>query len=205
MSNCLVCFKKLNYKGLYSYVFKPCICHDCFKKMNRKPIYKKIDKIKIYTLFPYENDIVSLIYRLKGCNDIALAPIFLSYDLPVLKLIFHSYIIVPAPSYEQKNIARGFNHVEMIFQTLNLPMQRVLYKKKDFKQANLNKAQRKEATNYIGIKKCDYLTNKKILLVDDIITTGYTLSKCVSLLKQLSPKCVKIMTIAYSLSKNRDI
>lgn len=205
MSYCLVCFNKIQYNGVFSFVLKPKICHKCFLKLNRKPKMKVFDDFKVYSLYPYEKDIASLIYQLKGCYDYALAPIFLNYDWYIFKIIFHNYVIVPVPSYIEKDLERRFNHVEAIFALLGLPIEKILYKEKDYKQSSLNKEERKKAVMNIKLNNNKDFSSKCLLLVDDIVTTGYTLKRCVSLLRTLKPKKIKVVTIAYSLSKNVEI
>lgn len=50
--------------------------------------------------------------------------------------------------------------------------------------------------NVYKIQNMDKIINKKILLVDDIFTTGATLNECSKLLKQAGAKKVDIFTIA---------
>lgn len=198
MPYCLICYNKLNYRGIYSFLFKPKICQKCFKQMNRKVKIRNINGFKIYSLYPYQNNIVSLIYQFKGCYDIALAPVFLAYDKIFLKIIYHNYIIVPIPSFAEKDKIRGFNHVEKIFEELNLKTKHLLVKNKDFKQADLSRKEREIAVENIVLTNHESLKGKKILLVDDIITTGNTIKRSIELLKTLKPKKIKIITIAYT-------
>lgn len=204
MQSCLICFNEIIPRGIYSFFFKPKICYACFKKLKRKPHIKKVNNYKVYSLYPYQDNIVSLIYQLKGCNDYALAPAFLSYDWIFLKILFFDYIIIPVPSFIDHDKIRGFNHVEAIFSFLNLPI-KILFKTKDYKQASLLKKEREVESLNIDIIYDKTLKNKKLLLVDDVITTGSTIKRCLSLLKTLNPKSVKIITIAYTLSNNKKI
>ena len=50
--------------------------------------------------------------------------------------------------------------------------------------------------NVYKIKNVDKIINKKILLVDDIYTTGATLNECSKILKQAGAKKVDVFTIA---------
>lgn len=199
MSNCLICMNSIIRKGIYSLFFKPKICHECFLKMNRNINKKVLNGIAIYSLYPYEEFLTSLIYSFKGCYDIALAPCFLTYDLFFLKLIFHDYYLVCVPSFKEHDFKRGFNHVEEIFKELKLPILNILMKNKDFKQSSLTAKERKESVNHIVRISDDSLVDKKILLVDDVITTGSTLSRSLELLKELNPKSLKVITIAYKV------
>ena len=50
--------------------------------------------------------------------------------------------------------------------------------------------------NVYKIQNMDKIINKKILIVDDIFTTGATLNECSKLLKQAGAKKVDVFTIA---------
>ncbi len=202
MEECIICFKKINRKCIFGLLLRPCICQDCYLKMDLKPRSIKINKISVLSLFPYNDFIKSMIYQLKGCNDIVLAKAFLSYDKLFLKLKYHDYNLVFVPSYITKDEIRGFNHVKEIFKHLNLKSIDILKKTSDVKQSSLNKLERGNISNFIDKKKYIDLSKEKILLVDDIITTGSTIRRCIEILNELNAKKIKVLTIAYSLSKN---
>ncbi len=50
--------------------------------------------------------------------------------------------------------------------------------------------------NVYKIQKMDRIIDKRVLLVDDIFTTGATLNECSKLLKQAGAEKVDIFTIA---------
>lgn len=50
--------------------------------------------------------------------------------------------------------------------------------------------------NVYKIQNMDRIINKKILIVDDIFTTGATLNECSKLLKQAGAERVDVFTIA---------
>ena len=50
--------------------------------------------------------------------------------------------------------------------------------------------------NVYKIQNMDKIINKKILIVDDIFTTGATLNECSKILKQAGAKKVDVFTIA---------
>ncbi len=202
---CLICFNEIKKQGIHSLFFNAPICQSCFLKLNRNPKDIPIEKGCVHAYFPYEDQIVSLIYQLKGCKDIALAPVFFAYDAFFLKIKYRDYVLVCAPSTEESNKERGFLHVEEIFSFFNKPFCRCLIKQKDFKQSSLNKKERKEAVKDIIRCLDPPLENKKVLLLDDIVTTGSTLSRCVELLDELHPKKIEIVTLAYTMPKNGGI
>ena len=83
-----------------------------------------------------------------------------------------------------------------IFSCLNLKICDCLYKSEHHKQSDQSFKKRKEIEKYIFLKEGVCLKNKKILLVDDICTTGSTLRAAIKLVKQSNPKKIEILVVA---------
>jgi len=117
---------------------------------------------------------------------------------------FKDFIIVPVPYTKNKEKYRGFKptyELSLIMSAfLNVPIVDALVKTKDGQsQAGLNKSQRLEnVKNAFAIKKefANNLPNKKILLLDDIFTTGATVNQCANLLKQNGAEFICAMVVA---------
>ena len=79
-------------------------------------------------------------------------------------------------------------------------LENVLYKIKDtVPQSSLNKKQREEnAKGVYSMKNNSKIYNKKILIIDDIYTTGNTVNECAKVLIQngIKKKDIGILTIA---------
>lgn len=179
--------------------FKQIICDECFKEMN--PQFRRIElnNIKGIGIYPYENTIKQLLFNFKGRFDIELSDVFIFPYRNILKLKFFDYIIVPVPSYYEKDQLRGFNHVERMFSCLNLKIVKCLEKVKDIKQSSLSKEQRQEISKFIVLNnKSQFLKNKKVLLVDDVLTTGATLQCCINLLKKAGIKVIFFLVMSYT-------
>lgn len=201
MNTCLICFKEYNNHSFASFIYKPCICIDCFLKLKRKIKKQKILNVDVISYFPYHDEIISLLYQLKGCNDISIAKVFLSYDNINIHFKYLNYFLIPVPSYKKRDEIRGFNHVEEIFKSVNLPFIKCLYKTIDYKQSSLHKKQREKYAKYIDIIDGDKIKNKNILLIDDVITTGSTIKRCIELLLKYNPKKIKVITICYGTKR----
>ena len=100
-------------------------------------------------------------------------------------------IIIPVPMYKKKKLTRGYNQTEIIAKELSKDLKielnyKDLKKIKDTKtQSTLTKKERKEnIKNAFMIKNTDRVENKKIILFDDIYTTGSTLNECSKILKE---------------------
>ena len=69
----------------------------------------------------------------------------------------------------------------------------------DVKQTTLDYAQRqsvKERISYVGPKD---LSGKKILLVDDVFTTGATIKACQALIEKRHPKTIQILVMSKTI------
>ena len=64
-------------------------------------------------------------------------------------------------------------------------------------QSKLNKEQRsKNIKNAYSIKDIKKVENKKILLIDDIYTTGATINSCIKELEKVNVNKIGILTLA---------
>lgn len=99
---------------------------------------------------------------------------------------------------------RGFNQCEIIAKRiskkLNIPVSKALIKVKNTKeQKTLSKEERKNnIKDAFIIKENKEILNKRILLVDDVITTGTTLLECKKILEKSGAEKITILTIAKS-------
>ncbi|MFA5188479.1 MAG: ComF family protein [Patescibacteria group bacterium] len=112
-------------------------------------------------------------------------------------------IIVPVPLHKKRFLSRGFNQSELltkkignyfrfsnkglITRNINTPSQINL--KRIDRQANV-----RDVFSLITIKDCD--KNKKIILIDDVITTGSTLNECAKILSEHGFKEIYGLVIA---------
>ena len=100
------------------------------------------------------------------------------------------------PSYFKDDEIRGYNHVEEIFKELNLKMEKVLVKNKKHKQSDLNYTERHKVKEVLEAKNAAKIRNRKILLVDDICTTGSSLRAAIDILKEYNPKRIGVLVNA---------
>ena len=102
-------------------------------------------------------------------------------------------------------MSRGYNQSELLAKEIAKILQikidtKILKKtKNNTTQSTLNKAQREK--NVIGaykLKKLEKIKNKKILIFDDIYTTGSTSNECAKVLLQagIPKEHIGILTIA---------
>ncbi len=164
--------------------------------------------IEHHYFFKYENLIRSQILALKFQEKPYIyqtIAYFLKNMQKSLEKLKKYDIMVIVPISKQRKLDRGYNQSELIAKEISkiieVPIvKRVLYKTKNtVPQSSLNKKQREE--NAKGVyESCNVtkLQNKKILLLDDIYTTGNTVNECANMLLQKGIKRtdIGVLTIA---------
>lgn len=193
---CKICFKDLSVDSFHSLVTSTIICSSCLNKMDPKFKSFNVDGIKALSLYPYNDEIKRLIYCFKGCQDYELKDVFLSYFIKELKNKYKGYYLLPVPSSKKHDEERGFNQVIEIFKPLNLEMLLILEKVNDETQKEKTLKERINSKGMFKIKNKETISGKKILIVDDICTTGSSLRAVIALIKDLSPKDIKILVVA---------
>lgn len=164
-----------------------------------------VDGVKALALYEYSDAFRSALYQLKGCGDIELAKSFLSYCLPSLKLYFRGYSVVPAPSSKSHDERRGFNQVVEIAKPLGLPIINALAKDEVEKQSNLSSELRRQVGEHIRLRDGVSVRGRKVLLIDDVYTTGSTVKACIRLLQGAKPKSLRVLVVAKTPFKTREI
>lgn len=195
---CKLCFKEVEENSLSSFLFGECsLCRSCYFSLSPHIEVSRLkDGTKLITLFRYEEGFRNALYQFKGCGDIELSTIFLTRIRPLLNLRFHGYVLVPAPSSESHDFARGFNHVEEICSSLSLPKALVLKKTKEHKQSDLSAEERKKVKKVLALTDPKKVRDKRVLFIDDVYTTGSTTKACVELLKEAGAKKVVALVLA---------
>lgn len=98
--------------------------------------------------------------------------------------------IIPIPISKKNKYIRGYNQAELIANTISKKINvvvnnKILYQNNSVNSQHfLNKTQRSKNI----LKYCSYnvnLSNKNVILCDDVITTGNTINRCAQLLKSL--------------------
>ncbi len=197
IKHCKICFQEVKENILNDLMFcRINVCEKCYEEMD--PIFTKISfgKIKGTAIYEYNDKIKSLLYLLKGCGDIEIAPLFFERIQMSLSIRFKNYVVVPAPSIETEDEIRGFNHVIEIFKPLGLKIVNCIKKKENFKQSALSKEERERVKEKLSIVDLNLLMNKKVLIVDDVSTSGSTILAMIDLIKLAKPKRISVLIMA---------
>jgi ComF family protein len=116
--------------------------------------------------------------------------------------------VVPVPLHQERFKERGFNQTEEIFgewlAKKNLPMKNILIRRLPTpKLYDLGKAEREKILSgaFVAAENID-LRGKKILIVDDIFTTGTTCKECAKVLLSLGAEEISVLSFAADFKDN---
>jgi len=198
-NTCALCGKKIDFKSL--------LCTDCFMQlfetfpiMSIRRKLKYLDSLWVFTKY---DDIKKLIIKYKFEPRPRLSKIFsnLLYKIYSLSTTLGNLNCVTfVPSTRNSKIGRGFDHIEKLTRDFSkvsgtkiLRLLKAIDKKPqiEFNRKNRN-------LNVVG----KYLPYKiefipeKLILIDDIVTTGSTIDECAKILKMLGIKRVHGLVLA---------
>ena len=185
------------------------LCSSCFLKSNFKfkiiPVKNKCYNYLIY-LGKYKNEIRRKMLDFKFYNKAFINEYFLEFLLKnknICAFLKNFDLIIPVPMFKTKKLKRGYNQTELLGKNLSKKLgleylEDVLVKIKENKtQSLVLKNERKQnVKNVFKIENPFYIKNKKIILVDDIYTTGATIDECTKLLKKSGVKEILVLVIA---------
>ena len=111
--------------------------------------------------------------------------------------------IIPVPLHPIKFRRRGFNQSEIIANGISKSLNKKVLNKilirkvhTDTQTKKTIEERRKNVESVFGIKNPHIIANKHILLIDDVITTGSTLSSCAKEILKIKNTKVSIATLA---------
>lgn len=194
---CLICceplLKEVSFVHLITY--QP-ICIHCFSQLHIYDWDITFHHYPLHILYEYNDFFQTLLFQYKGLYDYALKDAFLCFQLQELKRKYRHYMIVVTPSSVEDNEKRGFAPMEAIAKTFSSHVFTGLYKKEKYKQSDLTYAQRIMMKNKIGIKNGEVLKGKKVLIIDDVITSGQTLLSCIQVVEKQRPRLIECLVLS---------
>lgn len=188
------------------------ICEDCmelikFKSLNKIDVYNDKNFKKHLYILKYEGIIRQRILDYKFKEKSYLHRSFSEMILNSKKNIefIKEYdVLIPVPIHKDRMKIREYNQSELIAKDLvhgikdiKLENSVIIKNKNIVAQSSLNRKQRENNIKDVyQIKNIEKIINKKVLLLDDIYTTGSTVNECSKVLKEAGCKEVGIITIA---------
>jgi ComF family protein len=194
------------------------LCLDCLKDA---PGAERESAKWIFPLYDYRHPAIKKsLWLLKYKGKKRLANVFAEIlyekmleELSELSVMenFTEPILIPIPLSAKRYRERGYNQAQLICEeimkidnvrkNINFSLEKnVLIKPKDTEhQARIKDrgARLKNMTGSFAIKNAELVKNKNIILIDDILTTGATLSEARKALKQSGARKVIAFTVAH--------
>lgn len=199
------------------------LCGDCQEKLRKSISYPKVVKdtncdFTLYTMADYKSfaaDAVKII-KYRPSEKLAVSLALIAIEKADLKNFLNQEdVIVPVPMHEKRLEERGFNQAgvlaEIYAEKLGCKYSPAMVRRRFTRpQASCNEDER--LTNLEDAfslapeldKKAFY--NRRLVIIDDVATTGTTLSKCAAPLKELKPREIIALVVAkaYLLRKGRE-
>lgn len=157
-------------------------------------------------IFKYEGIIRKLILDYKFNEKSYMYLMFVYFMLKNKKIfeIIKKYDkIIPVPVSKKRKMERGYNQSLLIakeiakYTNLQLVDNCLIKTKNIIEQSKLNKDEReKNIQGVYSLKNKQLIHKKRILLIDDIYTTGNTVNECSKILKQGNPKEIGVIALA---------
>ncbi|HWQ55631.1 MAG TPA: ComF family protein [Bryobacteraceae bacterium] len=111
-------------------------------------------------------------------------------------------LVVPVPLHWRRRWSRGFNQSELLAQDMarrcGIPVQNIVRRTRatDVQAGLSNSRRRRNVADAFRVKAREAVAGRRILLVDDVMTTGATASACAAVLKRAGAKSVALLALA---------
>mgnify|MGYP001382756019 CR=1 FL=1 len=154
----------------------------------------------LYCLGDYEDEVLGTL--IKTCKYRFVKELTIDLAKLLIKEISdkeYKGVIVPVPLSKRRERWRGFNQSEeigrIVARELNLEYRDCLIRIKHKKaQAKLSEKERQENMN--GCFEARGEIPERVILIDDVITTGTTVNECSRVLKEKGTKYIIVLTMA---------
>ena len=189
----------------------PIICYRDFKKNKITDIFygkTHIESANTFLHFQKEGKVKELIHNLKykGRQEVgALLGDWFGAMLADFHIFDDIDIIIPVPLHKIKKRKRGYNQLTTFGQSLGRVLNKA-YVEDILIRTSSSKTQtfKNRVDRFLSTSSRFYITdslalkNKHILLIDDVITTGATLTSCCLELQKVEGIKISIITMAFT-------
>lgn len=186
------------------------LCKNCAEKILRLDFYLEppAPLTKVLRIARYREGLQSLLHKLKFDNNLNVLPALkkilddVAERDEISRLLSGIDFAVPVPLHTERFKERGFNQTEKIFEEFlikkNIPLRKILIRRVPTpKLYKLGRTERQKILKDVfAAVDVDDLRGKKILIVDDIFTTGTTVRECAKVLKSLGAEKISVLALS---------
>lgn len=170
-----------------------CVCADCNEQFPRKPEIFRLGKTTCYNVCEYSDVNKKIVLGAKKGRDFYKLSFMATEIYELLKnngVMDEIEVIVPAPMSLAKRLKKGFNHTEKLTRHISYlsgidTVKAVKKIRETREQKTLSREERmKNLKGSFAMSKRKALSGRTVLLVDDVTTTGSTLSEVAEVLRK---------------------
>ncbi|GGB43645.1 ComF family protein [Fictibacillus barbaricus] len=171
-------------------------CNDCIRWEENEDWTGILQQNR--SLYVYNDFLKEVIAKFKYRGNAELIKAFYPVLKKQYKKISQQAFIIPIPLSEERNYERGFNQAELLARGISnhiaLLLERKTHEEKQSKKTRDERLEQKE--NPFIVIEPNKVQGQKVLLVDDVYTTGSTLRYAAKVLLEAGAKQVSSITLA---------
>lgn len=176
--------------------------HHCGACRSRTPAYTKA-----YTLYAYESPLREAIHALKYQRKLLLAPALGELFVRALPRPMTIDCVIPVPLGPDRLRSREFNQslllARHVARALGVPLDFTSLQRRLDSPPQISLSRRARLVNLrraFQVEHVATLQGKRILLVDDVMTTGTTVNECAKILRKSGSGDVYVATLARTIA-----
>ena len=194
--HCHICGRPFDFD-----IMGECICTQCLAK---RPKF-----LKARAAVQYDDGAKKILLPFKHGDRLDLAPLMLKLMRPAAdELMPETDIIIPVPLHRWRLFKRKYNQAAILANRLAKAYHKTCLPcglkrtRATSSQGHLSPSERKQnVTNAFAVTKPSAVAGKRILLVDDVLTTGATANECTKVLLKAGATQVCLLTFASTVRK----
>jgi ComF family protein len=176
-------------------------CHHC---LVRPPAYEKA-----WTLYPYLPPLQDAICLFKYRGKVSMAKPLGRLMIEGLPASLNADLVIPVPLHPTRLREREFNQslllADQVAAHIHLPLSftNLVRTAQSEPQSTLSRKERmRNLRRAFAVRHPELVAQKRILLIDDVFTTGTTVNECAKVLRKAGAEAVLVLTVARTIESS---
>lgn len=173
-------------------------CDRCLRSLPIKPVWVKFDGLSVWSAYDYNESGVGRYiqaWKYRGVQH------FLHSWLAMIPWPdCEADIVIAVPLHKRKLLERGFNQAELIASALavrfGLPISKAHRRRFTKPQALCDGEERRRNVKRAFAVEAASIAGKRVVLVDDVVTTGSTLQELAAVLRAAGARDIRAICLA---------